>query len=465
MRVQITARWSPRSPNRPGRRGAGLRPADAASAPTSTSARRSTLSALAGGRRCGRAAAAARVADHRQQALGLPPVRPHGAHQHARAAAGMGAGVVRIKGTARALAMSTDGNGRYCYLDPRRGAMLAVAEAARNVACAGARADRRHQLPQLRQPRAAGDHVAVRRGGRRHRRGLPRARYPDHRRQRQPLQRDRRQRDLSDAGHRRRRPASKTPIARASPRASRRRATRSSCSATARGELGGSEYLKVVHGLVRGDAAGADLDRERALITLLSRRGGRGLLSRRTTALTAVSPSPWRSAASTPAASGAVRCAAAIGERRVSDLAGATLFGESASRVVVSATAERDAALEQLAARAQACRREHRHDGGSRLRSPSPADRDRLRSRSGTDVVGALGRYFARQSSDGTCRGSASMHSFHGAGARRKCSTSSKTSAASSGSSDIPRPRISPTSVSTRCNIAVRRARASLRRR
>jgi phosphoribosylformylglycinamidine synthase len=47
---------------------------------------------------------------------------------------GLGAGVVRIKGTARALAMSVDGNGRYCYLDPRRGAMLAVAEAARNVA-------------------------------------------------------------------------------------------------------------------------------------------------------------------------------------------------------------------------------------------------------------------------------------------------------------------------------------------
>src|SRR5687768_361455 len=52
--------------------------------------------------------------------------------------AGMGAGVVRIKGTKRALAVSTDGNGRYCYADPRRGAMLAVAEAARNVACAGA---------------------------------------------------------------------------------------------------------------------------------------------------------------------------------------------------------------------------------------------------------------------------------------------------------------------------------------
>ena len=53
--------------------------------------------------------------------------------------AGMGAGVVRVKGTSRALALSVDGNGRYCYLDPRRGAMLAVAEAARNVACAGRR--------------------------------------------------------------------------------------------------------------------------------------------------------------------------------------------------------------------------------------------------------------------------------------------------------------------------------------
>src|SRR5204862_1670179 len=52
---------------------------------------------------------------------------------------GRGAGVVRIKGTDRALALSVDGNGRYCYLDPYRGAMLAVAEAARNVACAGAR--------------------------------------------------------------------------------------------------------------------------------------------------------------------------------------------------------------------------------------------------------------------------------------------------------------------------------------
>src|SRR5690606_32111796 len=50
---------------------------------------------------------------------------------------GLGAAVVRVKGTNRALAMSVDGNGRYVYLDPRQGARLAVAEAARNVAGAG----------------------------------------------------------------------------------------------------------------------------------------------------------------------------------------------------------------------------------------------------------------------------------------------------------------------------------------
>ena len=48
------------------------------------------------------------------------------------------AGVIRIKGSQRGLAMSLDGNGRWCYLDPRLGAMHAVAEAARKVACAGA---------------------------------------------------------------------------------------------------------------------------------------------------------------------------------------------------------------------------------------------------------------------------------------------------------------------------------------
>jgi phosphoribosylformylglycinamidine synthase II len=48
------------------------------------------------------------------------------------------AGVIRIKGSQRGLAMALDGNSRWCYLDPQLGAMHAVAEAARNVACSGA---------------------------------------------------------------------------------------------------------------------------------------------------------------------------------------------------------------------------------------------------------------------------------------------------------------------------------------
>ncbi|HEY9517383.1 MAG TPA: phosphoribosylformylglycinamidine synthase subunit PurL [Gemmatimonadaceae bacterium] len=49
------------------------------------------------------------------------------------------AAVVRLRGTDRAIAMTTDCNGRYVYLQPRAGGRIAVAEAARNVACVGAR--------------------------------------------------------------------------------------------------------------------------------------------------------------------------------------------------------------------------------------------------------------------------------------------------------------------------------------
>ncbi|MFC4766913.1 phosphoribosylformylglycinamidine synthase subunit PurL [Effusibacillus consociatus] len=51
---------------------------------------------------------------------------------------GSDAAVVSIRGTRKALAMKTDGNGRYVYLDPEMGGKLAIAEAARNVVCTGA---------------------------------------------------------------------------------------------------------------------------------------------------------------------------------------------------------------------------------------------------------------------------------------------------------------------------------------
>jgi phosphoribosylformylglycinamidine synthase len=52
---------------------------------------------------------------------------------------GSDAAVIRVKETRKSLAMSLDGNGRYCRLNPREGARLAVVEAARNVVCSGAR--------------------------------------------------------------------------------------------------------------------------------------------------------------------------------------------------------------------------------------------------------------------------------------------------------------------------------------
>ncbi|ALF09372.1 phosphoribosylformylglycinamidine synthase subunit PurL [Parageobacillus thermoglucosidasius] len=54
-------------------------------------------------------------------------------------APGSDAAVVRIRGTNKALAMTTDCNSRYIYLDPETGGKIAVAEAARNVVCSGAK--------------------------------------------------------------------------------------------------------------------------------------------------------------------------------------------------------------------------------------------------------------------------------------------------------------------------------------
>jgi phosphoribosylformylglycinamidine synthase len=52
---------------------------------------------------------------------------------------GADAAVLRIPGTGRGIALTVDGNARHVFLNPRRGAALAVAEAVRNLACAGAR--------------------------------------------------------------------------------------------------------------------------------------------------------------------------------------------------------------------------------------------------------------------------------------------------------------------------------------
>ena len=51
---------------------------------------------------------------------------------------GSDAAVLRIKGTKKGISLTTDGNGRYCYLDPYLGGVIAVCEAARNLVCSGA---------------------------------------------------------------------------------------------------------------------------------------------------------------------------------------------------------------------------------------------------------------------------------------------------------------------------------------
>ena len=150
-----------RADSRAHRRSAGLSPADGSAvwqkSVQQLVVRRSGAGAVgaAGVRR------AARVADDRQQALGLPPVRPHGRHQHHRAAR-HAAGVVRVKGTPRGLAVSVDGNGRFCYLDPVSGRDAGRGRGGAQRRLRRRRADRRHQQPELRQSRTARDHVADR---------------------------------------------------------------------------------------------------------------------------------------------------------------------------------------------------------------------------------------------------------------------------------------------------------------
>ena len=253
------------------RRSAGLRPADEAAGVSSTSAQSLDLIALI-----------APVAPDDRAARGCsasPTIASkrwvyrqydHMVRTNTIAAAGMGAGVVRIKGTDRALAMSVDGNGRYCYLDPRRGAMLAVAEAARNVACAGGvpiGATNCLNFGNPERPEIMWQFVEAVEGIGEACRALDipitggnvslynetdgRAIYP-------------------------------TPVIGVVgliEDARRRRSARTFKSdgdaivllGEDRGELGGSEYLKVVHGLVRGDAPALDLG-ARAGAAALARR-------------------------------------------------------------------------------------------------------------------------------------------------------------------------------------------------
>jgi phosphoribosylformylglycinamidine synthase subunit PurL len=303
--------------------------------------------------------------------------------------AGMGAGVVRIKGTNRALAMSTDGNGRYCYLNPRRGAMFALAEAARNVACAGAlpiggtnclnfgnpeRPEIMWQFVEAVEGLAdacraldipiTGGNVSL------YNETDGQAIYP-------------------------------TPIigvvgliedaSRVVSRTFKQAGDEIVLLGEGYGELGGSEFLKTMLGLVQGSPPELDLNKERSLVTLLNRAASAGLLQ------------SAHDCSDGGVAVTLAECAFDTGgigltvDVPLSNDAPATLFGESASRAVVSATPSNLQRLVQLAADLGVPARSIGRTGGSRITITiaGSASIDWTVAEAEEVWSHALGRYFA----------------------------------------------------------------------
>jgi phosphoribosylformylglycinamidine synthase len=273
---------------------------------------------------------------------------------------GFGAGVVRVKGTPRALAVSVDGNGRYCYLDPRRGAALAVAEAARNVACAGAipiGATNCLNFGNPERPEIMWQFAEAVEGIRDACQALEipitggnvslynetdgQAIYP-------------------------------TPIIgvvgliehadRALGRAFREAGADIILFGDNHGELGGSEYLKAMHNLARGLPPALDLVRECALQRLLAEAADQGLLhSAQDCSDGGFAVALAECAFDTGGIGASVDVPAAGGEI-------ATLFGESASRAIASVSPRSSPAVLALAHASGVPARVIGKTGGSRLR-------------------------------------------------------------------------------------------------
>jgi phosphoribosylformylglycinamidine synthase len=251
---------------------------------------------------------------------------------------GNGAGVIRVKGTGRALALSVDGNGRFVYLDPFLGAQHAVAEAARNVACAGGQPIGATNCLNFGNPErpeimwqfgraVEGIGVACRAldipitGG-----------------------------NVSLYNETDGRAVLPTPVlgvvgllndaTTALRRVFRAEGDVVVLLGSATGELGGSEYLATLHGLVRGVPPALDLTRERALQSLLVALADARLLS---SAHDCAEGGLAVALAECCFDSGfGVRTEISVPDRLPAGMPDrfasiATLFGESASRVVVSA--------------------------------------------------------------------------------------------------------------------------------
>jgi phosphoribosylformylglycinamidine synthase len=278
---------------------------------------------------------------------------------------GMGAGVVRIKGTRRALALSVDCNGRFVYLDPYVGAQHAVAEASRNVACAGGQpigATNCLNFGNPEKPDVMWQFVRAVEGMGDACRALD-----------VPITGG----NVSLYNETDGRAVLPTPVVGVvgliddADRIARRTFQAAEdvvvLLGESRGELGGSEYLKVLHGLVRGIPPAIDFAREAALQRLLVEGIGAGII---------------RSAHDCSEGGFAValaECCFDTGFGVSADVSGvktiessfadvATLFGESASRVIVSVPPDAITDLLSRAAAANVPASRIGTVGGSRIR-------------------------------------------------------------------------------------------------
>jgi phosphoribosylformylglycinamidine synthase II len=260
---------------------------------------------------------------------------------------GMGAGVVRVKGTPRALALSVDCNARFVYLDPFAGTQLAVAEAARNVACAGGvpiGATNCLNFGNPERPEIMWQFARAVEGMGAACRALD-----------VPITGG----NVSLYNETDGNAVLPTPTLgvvgliedadKVVRRAFQRPGDAIVLLGDSRDELGGSEYLKVMHGLIRGVPPALDLDREAALHRVLVSGAANGLVrSAHDCAEGGLAVTLAECAFDTELGLevnvSAVRSAALFGDM-------ATLFGESASRVVVSVAADRADELVALASR------------------------------------------------------------------------------------------------------------------
>ena len=279
---------------------------------------------------------------------------------------GMGAGVVRIKGTPRALAMSTDGNGRYCYLNPRRGAMLAVAEAARNVACAGAvpiGATNCLNFGNPEKPEIMWQFVESVEGISEACRALE-----------IPITGG----NVSLYNETDGTAIFPTPIIGVVGlledatctlgRAFRRAGDELVLLGELDADLGGSEYLKVVHGLIAGNAPALDLARERALIDVLTKAAARRLLESAHDCADGGLAVTLAECTFNTAGIGCVVDIPASQSGNMDEWAVlGTLFGEAGGRVVVSVKPEHQEALLDLARASGVPATPFGRTGGARL--------------------------------------------------------------------------------------------------